>query len=52
MTASLGVGKAKADDEAVQFVLHKCANMDASEIKTVIKNSRELADISNEPDEG
>ncbi len=27
MTASLGVGDARAGDDAVQFVLHKCATL-------------------------
>ena len=49
MTASLGVGKARGDDEAVLFVMKKCANMDASEIAVVHNNTEELAKFTNDP---
>ena len=49
MTASLGVGKARGDDEAVLFVMKKCANMDASEIAVVRDNTKELAKFTNDP---
>ncbi len=52
MTASLGVGDARAGDDAVQFVLHKCANLDSSRIAVVQKYKEELAQHSNEPLEG
>ena len=49
MTATLGVGKARGDDEAVLFVLKKCANMDASEIAVVRNNTDELVRLTNDP---
>ena len=49
MTATLGVGKARGDDEAVLFVLKKCANMDASEIAVVRNNTEELGRWTNDP---
>ncbi len=52
MTASLGVGDARAGDGAVQYVLHKCANLDARRIAVVQQHKEELAQYSNEPIEG
>ncbi len=52
MTASLGVGKAQDCDEAMRFILHKCANMDAREIAFVRENKEELSQHSDDPEEG
>ena len=52
MTASLGVGDAMICDGAVQFILNKCANLDAREIKVVRDNRGELSEHVHEPTEG
>ena len=52
ITASLGVGDAKANESAVQFVLQKCANLDAKEIAVVRNNKKELEEHVNVPREG
>ena len=52
MTASLGVGDAMVCDGAVQFILRKCANLDAREITVVRENKEELSQYVREPNEG
>ena len=52
MTASLGVGKTRINEEAAQHVFQMCANMDASEVAVVSKNVDELSKYSNQPTEG
>ena len=51
LTASLGVGNAKASESAEAFILQKCANMDAREITVVRKHMDELAKYNNIPEE-
>ena len=52
MTASLGVGDAMVCDGAVQFILGKCANLDAREVTMVRENKDELSQFVREPMEG
>jgi ATP-dependent RNA helicase DDX58 len=52
LTASVGVGKAKSIDQAVDHILHLCANLHCDEICTVRKNLAELGRNVNKPDEG
>ena len=46
------MGDAKANESAVQFILQKCANLDARGIAVVKKHKEELAQYVNEPTEG
>ncbi|CAD6199957.1 unnamed protein product [Caenorhabditis auriculariae] len=46
LTASLGVGNAKSDIQACEFIARICANMDCKEISTVRRNLGELASFS------
>ncbi len=52
MTASLGVKGARGGDDAVDFVLHKMANLDARRIQVVRENIEELREFTNDPVEG
>ena len=52
MTASLGVGDAMVCGSAVQYILRKCANLDARGITITRKNKEELRQIVHEPQEG
>ena len=51
MTASLGVGLAKAVGSAKQHIMAICANMDADCIQTVERNKKELREFVKEPEE-
>lgn len=42
MTASIGIGKAENEKDAVQYMLNICANMDVDEISTVQKYKDEM----------
>jgi len=52
LTASVGVGKAKSMDQAVDHVLTLCANLDCRDISTVSDNVGELNTHVNKPNEG
>ncbi|XP_030840770.1 probable ATP-dependent RNA helicase DDX58 [Strongylocentrotus purpuratus] len=52
MTASLGVGNARSDKNAIQYMLKMCANMDVVKLSTVQKHKESLEKVVNEPDEG
>ena len=52
MTASLGVGDAMVCGSAVQYILRKCANLDARGITITRRNKEELGEIVREPQEG
>ena len=52
LTASVGVGKAKSMDQAVDHVLTLCANLDCRDISTVSDNVGELNTRVNKPNEG
>jgi len=52
LTASVGVGKAKSMEQAVDHVLTLCANLDCQDISTVSDNIGELNRHVNKPNEG
>ncbi|XP_030840773.1 probable ATP-dependent RNA helicase DDX58 [Strongylocentrotus purpuratus] len=52
MTASLGVGKARSDKNAIQYMLKMCANMDVVKLSTVQKHKESLEKVVNKPEEG
>eukprot|EP00058_Branchiostoma_floridae_P013941 XP_002599429.1 hypothetical protein BRAFLDRAFT_106572 [Branchiostoma floridae] len=52
LTASLGVGKAKSQKEAVEHILGACANLDAEWISQVMEHKAELQYYNQKPDEG
>jgi len=52
LTASVGVGKAKSTDQAIDHILKLCANLHCHEICTVTKNIADLAKNVNKPKEG
>ncbi len=52
MTASIGVGDAKEPNGAMDYIMNKCANLDAREIKVVEKYREQLSQRTNEPVEG
>jgi len=52
LTASVGVGKAKSMQQAVDHVLTLCANLDCQDISTVRDNIDELNRHANKPTEG
>ncbi|XP_070541294.1 ATP-dependent RNA helicase DHX58-like [Ptychodera flava] len=49
LTASLGVGGAKDKDKAVKHLLMLCANMDATVLKTVQEQKKELKKHNSKP---
>ncbi|ESN97093.1 hypothetical protein HELRODRAFT_114400 [Helobdella robusta] len=49
LTASVGVGKAKNLEEAKNYVLNICANLNAIYVSTVRKNLKELNEFTNKP---
>ncbi|XP_070540432.1 antiviral innate immune response receptor RIG-I-like [Ptychodera flava] len=51
LTASLGVGKSRTQQLAVEHILKICANLDADKISTVVKNKNELQRYVPVPDE-
>ncbi|XP_070545817.1 antiviral innate immune response receptor RIG-I-like [Ptychodera flava] len=51
LTASLGVGKSKTQQLAMEHILKICANLDADNISTVVKNKNELQRYAPVPDE-
>ncbi|XP_078588697.1 antiviral innate immune response receptor RIG-I-like [Branchiostoma floridae x Branchiostoma japonicum] len=51
LTASLGVGKAKGQKEAVEHILGACANLDAAWISQVVEHKDELRKYNQKPDE-
>ncbi|XP_035673076.1 antiviral innate immune response receptor RIG-I-like [Branchiostoma floridae] len=51
LTASLGVGKAKGQKEAVEHILRACANLDAEWISQVVEHKEELQKYNQKPDE-
>ena len=52
LTASVGVGKAKNVDQAVQHIKSLMANLDSEMICAVKNNMKELRSYVNVPDEG
>ena len=52
LTASVGVGKAKLMQKAVDHILKLCANLDVTQICTVREHVDELKNHTNEPTEG
>ena len=52
LTASVGVGKAKTDQTAVNWIQTLMANLDVGELCTVQKNSEELSEFVSIPQEG
>ena len=52
LTASVGVGKAKSMQQAVDHVLTLCANLDCRDISTVSENIEEINMHVNKPNEG
>ncbi|XP_062905070.1 probable ATP-dependent RNA helicase DDX58 isoform X2 [Mobula hypostoma] len=42
LTASVGVGDARSEKDAVEYILHICASLDAESVSTVNKNMEEL----------
>jgi len=52
LTASVGVGKAKSMQQAVDHVLSLCANLDCRDISTVSDSVAELNRHVNKPHEG
>ncbi|XP_063311323.1 antiviral innate immune response receptor RIG-I [Pelobates fuscus] len=50
LTASVGTGKAKNEDEATQYVRKLCASLDIEVISTVKKNVEELEKIVYKPE--
>eukprot|EP00057_Strongylocentrotus_purpuratus_P032552 XP_788029.4 PREDICTED: probable ATP-dependent RNA helicase DDX58 [Strongylocentrotus purpuratus] len=52
MTASLGVGNARSDKNAFQYMLKMCANMDVVKLSTVKKHKESLEKVVNKPEEG
>ncbi|XP_783556.1 probable ATP-dependent RNA helicase DDX58 [Strongylocentrotus purpuratus] len=52
MTASLGVGNARSDKIAIQYMLKMCANMDVVKLSTVKKHKESLEKVVNKPEEG
>jgi hypothetical protein len=52
LTASVGVGKAKNEDKAVEHIKQLMANLDAHVICTVQKNVGELRQHVSLPEEG
>ncbi|XP_030840777.1 probable ATP-dependent RNA helicase DDX58 [Strongylocentrotus purpuratus] len=51
MTASLGVGNAHSDKNAIQYMLKMCANMDVVKLSTVQKHKESLEKVINKPEE-
>ncbi|XP_066278582.1 antiviral innate immune response receptor RIG-I-like [Branchiostoma lanceolatum] len=51
LTASLGVGKAKSQKDAVEHILKACANLDADWISQVVEHKDELQIYNQKPDE-
>ncbi|XP_078659837.1 antiviral innate immune response receptor RIG-I-like isoform X1 [Branchiostoma floridae x Branchiostoma belcheri] len=51
LTASLGVGKAKSQKDAVEHILKACANLDAEWISQVVEHKDELLGYNQKPDE-
>jgi ATP-dependent RNA helicase DDX58 len=51
LTASVGVGKAKSMDEAVEWIRKLMANLDAEEMCTVREHIDELNKYQHRPDE-
>ncbi|XP_076460838.1 ATP-dependent RNA helicase DHX58-like isoform X2 [Babylonia areolata] len=49
LTASVGVGKAKNQEQARRHILKLCAHLDAEHICTVTENTEQLARYSNDP---
>ena len=52
MTASVGVGKARNRNAAMEHILKLCANLDSQHLKTVRKNWKELDDHVKKADQG
>lgn len=52
LTASVGVGKAKNEEKAMDWIFSMMANMDAEELCVVEENKAELAQHVNIPDQG
>ena len=52
MTASLGVEDAMVCDSALQYILRKCANLDARRITVSTRYKEELEQDVRQPDEG
>ncbi|CAH2293986.1 probable ATP-dependent RNA helicase DDX58 [Pelobates cultripes] len=50
LTASVGTGKAKNEDEATQYVYKLCASLDIEVISTVKKNTEEMEKIVYKPE--
>lgn len=51
LTASVGVGKAKNEEKAMDWIFSMMANMDAEELCVVEENKAELAQHVNIPDQ-
>ncbi|XP_078588696.1 antiviral innate immune response receptor RIG-I-like [Branchiostoma floridae x Branchiostoma japonicum] len=51
LTASLGVGKAKSQKEAVEHIMGACANLDAAWISQVVEHKDELEKYNQKPEE-
>lgn len=52
MTASIGIGKADTEKDAVTYMLNICANMDVDEISTVEKYKDDMRKHVPVPSEG
>lgn len=52
MTASIGVGKSKTEDETVDYILRVMACLDVRILSTVEKNIAALKEHTNMPEEG
>ncbi|KAL3863241.1 hypothetical protein ACJMK2_005006 [Sinanodonta woodiana] len=51
LTASLGVGKSKTDDEAVEYIISVMANLDTCKLSTVEKYKEEIEKYVSRPKE-
>ena len=52
LTASVGVGKARNQEKAVEHIKSLMANLDSQEISTVNNNMTELRQFVSMPEEG
>ncbi|KAK3585486.1 hypothetical protein CHS0354_003334 [Potamilus streckersoni] len=51
LTASMGVGKSKSDNDALDYIVSIMANLDTSKLSTVEKNKEELKEFISIPEE-
>lgn len=52
LTASIGVGNSKTDEEALNYILRVCACLDCRILSTVERHKEDLKPYINKPEEG